>query len=265
MAPGPRLYVLDVGSIGVKNGAAVPAGRGRDMYRVPVAAYVITHPAGNVLYDTGMDVGTIDNPAAVWGSLLDRLVPYMREEDHILRRLQSIGLSPRDISYVFLSHLHCDHAGGIRLFPDAEFVLQRTELETPIPEEMSLFYPEPYRDARYDGTLAECVRSVRLVEGDLDLFGDGRVIAVFTPGHSPGHQSLVVRLDSTGDVLIAGDACINGELVDGAPMVAGTWRRDVCHGSRARIKALQEQCALSICGHDPDLWCTLRHAPEYYD
>ncbi|NLE94754.1 MAG: MBL fold metallo-hydrolase, partial [Dehalococcoidia bacterium] len=151
MAPGPRLYVLDVGSIGVKNGAAVPAGRGRDMYRVPVAAYVITHPAGNVLYDTGMDVGTIDNPAAVWGSLLDRLVPYMREEDHILRRLQSIGLSPRDISYVFLSHLHCDHAGGIRLFPDAEFVLQRTELETPIPEEMSLFYPEPYRDARYDG------------------------------------------------------------------------------------------------------------------
>ncbi len=265
MAPGPRLYVLDVGSIGVKNGAAVGAIGVPEMYRVPVTAFVITHPAGNVLYDTGMDVRMIDDPAAVWGSLLDRLVPYMSAEDHIVRRLQSIGLSPDDISYVFLSHLHRDHAGGICLFPNAEFILQRAELETAIPEDLSLFYPEPYRDARYDGTLAECVRSVRLVDGDLDLFGDGRVVAVFTPGHSPGHQSLVVRLDTTGDVLIAGDACMNGEPLDGAPMAAGTWRPDLCRGSRARVKTLQEQCALAVYGHDPDIWSTVRHAPEYYD
>ena len=265
MTPGMRLYVLDLGSIVLKPECAMAARVEGGEYRIPVPAFLITHPAGNVLYDTGMDTASIDDPLAVWGPLMDQLTPDMKPQDHIVRQLANIGFSPDDIRYVILSHLHSDHAGGICLFPDAEFILQRAELETPKPAGGDLFYPEAYRVARLDGTLADCVRSVRLVDGDLDLFGDGSVLVVSTPGHVPGHQSLIVRLDHTGDVLIAGDAGSDSGQLEDMVIPGGTWRPDLLRRSIARLRDLREESALVIYGHDPDLWPTLKHAPMYYD
>jgi len=265
MAPGMRLYVLDLGSIVLHPSCAMSARPANGEYRIPVPAFLVTHPAGNVLYDTGMDPTTINDPIAVWGPLMDQLTPDMKPQDHIVKRLAAIGFSPRDISYVILSHLHSDHAGGICLFPDAEFILQRAELESTVTDGANLFYPEPYRVARLDQTLAECVRSVRLLDGDEDLFGDGHIVALSTPGHVPGHQSLLVRLDHIGDVLIAGDAGSDSGQLEDMVIPGGTWRPDLLRRSFARLRDLRDKSALTIYGHDPDLWPTLKHSPEYYD
>jgi N-acyl homoserine lactone hydrolase len=260
-----RLYVLDVGSLVLHSACAMAARSIEGDYRIPVPAFVVTHPLGNVLYDTGMDPATINNPAAVWGELLHQLSPNMEPHNHIVQQLAVVGLRPGDISYVVLSHLHLDHAGGICLFPNAEFILQRAELETSVQESAGLFFPEAYRAARLDGTLADCVRSVRLVDGDIDLFEDDRVLVISTPGHTPGHQSLLVRLIRTGDVLLAGDACNEKVQMDDSVIPDGTWRTEPCRRSIGRLRELRERVALTIYGHDPDLWPTLKHAPEYYD
>ncbi len=260
-----RLYVLDLGSIVVDPSCAMAAQTDGGEYRIPVPAFLITHAAGNVLFDAGMDPVTITDPDAIWGPLLDQITPEMSERDHILRQLEVIGLRPDDISHVILSHLHSDHAGGIRFFPNAEFILQRAELETAMPPALGLFYPEPYRDARMDGTLADPVRSVRLVEGDTDLFGDGRIMMISTPGHVPGHQSLLVRLDRTGDVLITADACNDKGQLDNTVIPAGTWKPELSRRSLGRLRELGEKSAMTIYGHDPEQWPTFKHSPDYYD
>ena len=234
-------------------------------YSIPVSAFLITHPAGNVLFDTGMDPVTITDPDVIWGPVLDQITPVMKEDNHILKQLEVIGFCPDDIRYVILSHLHSDHAGAIRFFPTSEFVLQRAELETAMPDSVSLFYPEPYRGARMDGTLAESVGAVRLIDGELDLFGDGRIRMLFTPGHVPGHQSLLVHLDNTGDVLITVDACNDQGQLDNMVIPNGTWKPEVSRHSLARLGPLREKSALTIYGHDPEQWPTLRHAPAFYD
>ena len=109
-----------------------------------------------------------------------------------------------------------------------------------------------------------CVAMTRTADGQLLVAGRMGGILVYAVGNADGSKWSVTKLampellDQTADVYAFADWAH-------VPMVAGTWRRDLCHGSRTRIKVLQEQCALSIYGHDPDLWCALRHAPEYYD
>lgn len=265
MTPGIRLYVLDLGSIVLKPESAVAARSGVQPYRMPVSACLIAHPAGNVLFDTGMDPLTISDPSAVWGDLLDEFTPEMSPEDHIVSRLAAIGVTPGDVAFVVLSHLHSDHAGGICLFPEAEFIVQRAELETAVDEGSRSCYPESYRTPRLDGTLAECVRSVRLVDGDTDLLGDGRVMVISTPGHSPGHQSMVVRLNRMGDVLIAADAGCDRDQVNDSVVTDGDWCPAMVRRSMKRLREMRECCALTIYGHDPDLWLTLKRSPEYYE
>lgn len=265
MVPGMRLYVLELGSIVLPSGNPVAELSGVLPYAMPVSAFLVAHPAGHVLYDTGMDPATITDPSAVWGSLLDQFTPLMHPEDHVVDRLAAIGLQPDDIDCVVLSHLHSDHAGGICLFPDAEFVVQRAELETAVDERRQSCYPEPYRSPRRDGTLAECVRSVRLVEGDVDLFGDGRIQLIATPGHSPGHQSMLVCLDRTGDVLLAADAGCDQNQLDRDVVTDGDWCPALARSSMSRLRGLRDCCALTIYGHDPVAWPTLKLAPDYYD
>ncbi len=106
------------------------------------------------------------------------------------------------------------------------------------------------------------MRSVWLVEGDTDLFGDGRIVMISTPGHVPGHQSLLVRLDRTGDVIIPADACNDKGQLDNAVIPDGTWKPELSRGSLGRLRDLRAKSALTIYSHDPDLWPTLKHSPE---
>jgi glyoxylase-like metal-dependent hydrolase (beta-lactamase superfamily II) len=145
--------------------------------------------------------------------LCDFLKPSQKRDDVIDRQLQKLGYKVSDVKIVITSHSHLDHIGNIEMFPQAIHVLQKKEL-------YQAWWPEKfqrggahvladYDDAR-DFTYLE-------LEGDYDLFGDGSVLILSTPGHTMGHQSVKVRLPETGTVILTGDAIWVEENLEGYP------------------------------------------------
>ena len=100
-------------------------------------------------------------------------------------------MKPADIKYVAVSHTHPDHIGNVELFPQSMLLVQKAEYEWPSPLGVGRFKPE---------------HPVTKLEGDYDVFGDGSVTIIATPGHTPGHQSLLVKLPKTGALVLSGDA-----------------------------------------------------------
>jgi glyoxylase-like metal-dependent hydrolase (beta-lactamase superfamily II) len=174
---------------------------------IPYFFYLIQHPLGNVLFDTGCHPDLITDPGKRLGDAGDDFgfALDIQEGDDVVSRLAEVGLQPSDISYVVQSHLHFDHAGGIEFFPAATFYANRRELQAG-------FWPPPYQESIY--VQADFDHPVRWqpLTGWHDLFGDGRLVIFPTPGHSPGHQSLLVKLDNQNVILVADAAYLPRSL-----------------------------------------------------
>src|SRR6476620_3294056 len=121
----------------------------------------------------------------------DPRMTHWRRPKTLASQLESLGVKPADIKYVAVSHTHTDHIGNVELFPQAMLLVQKAEYEWPNPLGVGRFKAE---------------HPVTKLEGDHDVFGDGSVTILSTPGHTPGHQSLLVNLNETGAVLLSGDA-----------------------------------------------------------
>jgi glyoxylase-like metal-dependent hydrolase (beta-lactamase superfamily II) len=165
---------------------------------MPVVMFIIDHPKGLVVFDTGNNVVISDgNCKSHWNSwICDNLQPSQTRAEVIDKLLEKVGYRVGDVKIVITSHSHLDHIGNIEMFPDAIHVIQKKEL-------YQAWWPEKfqrggahvmadYDDAR-DFTYFE-------LNGDYDLFGDGSVVIISTPGHTLGHQSVKVRLNDTGTV-----------------------------------------------------------------
>src|SRR5574337_716646 len=126
---GMRLYVFTSGSLGGFPKAALQIGGQGNIDWAPVGFYVIKHPKGNVLFDTGNNDKTIQDAAGWWGPLAKGFGLKMTANDAIDVQLGKIGLKPDDIKYVILGHMHLDHAGNMSKFPNATFVIQNDELK----------------------------------------------------------------------------------------------------------------------------------------
>ena len=181
----------------------------------PANMYIIDHPKGLVLYDTGNNVAISDgNCKSHWAAgLCDFIKPSQTRSDVIDRVLQKLGYSVSDVKIVITSHSHLDHIGNIEMFPDAIHVMQKKELyQAWWPEKFQRFGVHvltDYDDAR-DFNYME-------LDGDYDLFGDGSVVILSTPGHTLGHQSVVLRLPETGTVVLTQDAIWMEENLEGYP------------------------------------------------
>ena len=182
---------------------------------MPVVMFIIDHPKGLVVFDTGNNVVISDgNCKSHWNSwICDALQPSQTREEVIDRQLEKVGYSVGDVKIVITSHSHLDHIGNIEMFPDAIHVIQKKEL-------YQAWWPEKfqrggahvmadYDDAR-DFTYFE-------LDGDYDLFGDGSMVVISTPGHTLGHQSVKVQLADTGTVLLTQDAVWVEENLEGYP------------------------------------------------
>src|SRR6195256_160094 len=126
---GPKLYVFTSGSLGGFPKAALQMGGQGNMDWVPVSFYVLKHPKGNVIIDTGNNDKTITDPEGWWGPLAKGFGIKMTKDDAIPAQLAKIGLKTDDIKYVVVGHLHLDHGGNVGQFPNSTLGAQEDELK----------------------------------------------------------------------------------------------------------------------------------------
>ncbi len=182
-----KLYVLDCGwahaadqsrwSPGVNVGVPLDTSD---------SCFLMHHAQGYLLWDTGYPDALASMPAGQASGGLER-----HRTKTLASQLAAIGVKPADIHYIAVSHTHPDHVGNVDLFPGAPVLIQKAEYDWAFAQEKKPFSPDH--------------PTVKL-EGDKDVFGDGSVMIVSTPGHTPGHQSLLVKLPKTGWILLSGDA-----------------------------------------------------------
>jgi N-acyl homoserine lactone hydrolase len=219
---------------------------------IPVAGYLIRLDDGKLaVVDTGMSRLHIDDPDVTWRGTPEAgtLSPVMTREDNFLFRLAQLGLDPRDIDYVINTHLHFDHAGNNDLLGGATFFVQREQYEF---AKDNPDYPNQYWNLpglRYE-----------LLDGEQELFDGLR--AVPTPGHSPGHQSLLLTLPATGPVILCGDAVYSQDNYD-----RDSWTSQAdpaaARDSALMLRAMAaERHATMFYGHDREQARAMRWAPE---
>jgi glyoxylase-like metal-dependent hydrolase (beta-lactamase superfamily II) len=195
---------------------SIPADKQRDV-TIPVSMWVIDHPKGLVVFDTGNNVAVTENCKAYWAAgLCDFLKPSQKRADTIDMQLKKLGYSTDQVKVVVTSHSHLDHAGNLKMFPNAIHVFQKAEL-------YQGWWPEQFQGRSGKGPFViadlEGTRDYNFLElnGDYDLFGDGSVMILSTPGHTIGHQSMKVTTKAGNTYLITQDAVWMQENLDGYP------------------------------------------------
>jgi glyoxylase-like metal-dependent hydrolase (beta-lactamase superfamily II) len=245
-----KLYVFTCGTV-----TAPFRGGENNEIRVPVPCYLIEHEQGRVLVDTGMHPDVRQDPRGRIGWVADMMRLDLPEGEDVAARLQAIGVEPGSLRYLVNTHLHFDHAGGNELIPEeVELVIQRREWEAGHDDDeikSNVYNPSDYDQAR----------EVLAVDGEHDLFDDGKIVLLPTPGHTPGHQSLRLDLDGA-DVLICADACYFEDWLDSEEMPPYGFDKDQELASLRRVRALRDAGAWTIFGHDPAQWASLPLAPE---
>jgi glyoxylase-like metal-dependent hydrolase (beta-lactamase superfamily II) len=151
------------------------------------------------------------------------------------------------------SHFHFDHVGGNALIPNATMLVQHCEWDAGM---------DPNTAARhgYNSRDFDLGHNLRLVDGEHDVFGDGSVVCLPTHGHTAGHQSLRVRLDS-GDVVLAADACYFCQTLPERRLPRYVSDREAMLASLDRLEALEKGGARIFPGHDPEFWRSVPQAP----
>lgn len=259
----PKLYCFHGGSL-VCDKNAITLGRGVGTpYEVPIPYFLIDHPKGKALYDTGMAMGVALDKRKHWGKVCDVYDPKMTQDQFVVNNLAKIGVKPEDISFVIQSHLHLDHAGGLGCFPNAKYVVQQDELRW-------AYAPQWFQAAAYiKEDLFKPINWLVLrgaLDDNYDLFGDGTVRIWFSPGHTPGHQNVAVETEHNGTIVLTGDSCYNTEILDEDVMPGLVWNCEATVNSIARMRHAKNMCGYKIItGHDPESWVNVRKAPEFYD
>lgn len=238
----------------------------------PVPAFLIRHPkAGPILVDTGLHPSIASDPAQNLGRFGNWMYkPALAHGDDVSAQLRSKGVDPASIRLVILTHLHIDHASAIADFPDATFLVTGAEWNAAT----SGFFPtgkgyhRPQFDYAFDFRTVsfddDKVSSYATFGRTIDLFGDGSVRLASTPGHSAGHQSVVVRLKDR-DMVIAGDAIyLEQQLEQGADLPG---RMIDSHNYKRSLQELrlfhrQYPDAVITPGHDASFY---ENAPEKFE
>lgn len=174
---------------------------GEDVH-IPIPWFHIHHPKGNIVIDGGNALEVASDPRGHWGPVAESFFPVMSQDDFCVSAMKNVGYDPDDVKYVIQSHLHHDHTGAIGHFHNATHVVRRREYEYAFTPDW--FTAQAYCRKDFDKLGLEWMflddTSV------IDFFGDDTVLLVSTPGHSVGHQSIMLKLKNSGWMFLAIDA-----------------------------------------------------------
>jgi N-acyl homoserine lactone hydrolase len=248
--------MMDCGGGEFDYGVLVALQRPGEKVFSPFSACVIETDDGPILVETGANPDGRTDPAAAAGERARATTLKLREEDDIRARLKEIGLKPEEVRTVILSHMHWDHAGGCKFFPHATFVVQRAEYRFAL-------YPDKALSKPYVRHLFEGMSTLDLREGDGEVVPGVWVIS--SPGHSPGHQSVLVSLPESGKMLLAFDAINTWANVELETPGGVSWNAALAIDSMRRLVQLaKRENATLVPGHEPDCWSTLKRSPACY-
>ena len=235
----------------------LPDAERSETIELPVSSALLRHDQANVLFDTGCHPAVPENPEGRWGGLAKLMVPIMQPGEDVLTGLSELGLRPDDIDVVINSHLHPDHCGCNAFFRKATFICHADEVAAarkPGSEASGYIAADWDQPMPFDA-----------IERQRDLFGDGRLMLVPLPGHTPGSIGALAQLERSGQYLLAGDTVSLRETLDSGILPRNTWNADALSKSLDEVRRIEASGATIICSHDAKQWDSLRKGLDAYD
>lgn len=248
-----KLYVLYAGDIICKDVSHLNEGSS-DTGEMTLAnpIFLIDHPKGWVMWDSGLsdDLVNLKEGTDAW-------IFHLSMKKTVMAQFEEIGIQPSDVDYFAFSHIHNDHTGNANYFKSAKLIMQEKEYEI-------AFNPDK-KPFNYDDYKALENSEVIKLNGDYDLFGDGTVQFIATPGHTAGHQSLLLNLENTGAVIISGDIAYDEENYQKKSIPSFNTNKEDSLSSIEKINQLVEsENAQLWIQHDAVHFKTLKLSPQYY-
>ncbi|MCJ8337414.1 MAG: N-acyl homoserine lactonase family protein [Pseudomonadales bacterium] len=252
-----KLYVLDCGTVQARDlsvfNPKIDQGVQMDM---AVPCYLIKHPSkGTLVWDAGLSdaIASEENGVEFYEGAFNLSV-----KKTMLSQLQEIGVEPAQVTYFAPSHLHVDHSGNANYFADSTVLMQQAEYQVAFSADAANY--------GFDINNYSALKDAKRIQlqGDHDVFGDGSAVILSTPGHSPGHQSLYLKLPETGPVILSGDLFhFEKNRQDyGIPV----WNdKKSTISSFAKIDNILDQTSAKLwIQHDPEQAKSMRMSPAYY-
>lgn len=248
-----KLYVLYAGSIICRDISQLNDGdseQGEIELANPI--FLIHHPKGWVMWDAGLsdDLVKEENGIESW-------IFHLSMKKTVMAQFEEIGIHPSDVDYFAFSHVHVDHTGNANYFKSARLVMQEKEYQIAFNPYQRPYNYDDYKELEHAETL--------LLNGDYDLFGDGTIRFISTPGHTPGHQSLLLKFEQTGSVLISGDIAYYDENYrnKGIP-IFNTDKNESLVSIEKIEQLLKSENAQLWIQHDKEHFETLKLSPDFY-
>jgi glyoxylase-like metal-dependent hydrolase (beta-lactamase superfamily II) len=251
-----RVYLFDCGLIKGEDPSAY--GLKKDEVKNPdmvVPCYLVVHPKGTLMWDVGL----------IPDSAFKGDKPVIRSDGSettssprpLLPQLAGLGYRPENITYVAFSHYHFDHTANANAFAGSTWLVHASERD-------AMFAASAEHQSAYNRLRTS--KTVILPSTDYDVFGDGTIIIKSTPGHTPGHQVLALKLPKTGPVLIAGDLWHYAEERRAPTAPQYEANREQTIASRAAMEAYLKQSGAQLwIEHDPETFNRLKKAPDYIE
>lgn len=251
-----RLYVFDCGVIHTTNGDSYSLKKEEmGSTEMSIPCFLVVHPKGALMWDNG----DIPDSAFPPGGGPAK-VGVVTQDKPLLPQLAAVGYTPADIKYLAMSHYHGDHVANANYFAASTWLVRKIERDrmfsdTPIPRSDPANYSK-LKDAKI----------VYIDKDQFDVFGDGKVVILSTPGHTPGHQSLFLKLAKTGPVVLSGDLYHYPEERTLNRLPVSEFNKDQTAASRAWMESFLKTTGAQLwIQHDIIGNAKLKKAPQYYE
>lgn len=255
-AAGLRLYVMNCGTIDVADISLFRPGEDVGKRKVLTdSCYLIVHPKGTLMWDTGLPDSLADRPNGVTKG------PFtLSVKKPLLPQLRAIGYPPEKIDYVAFSHMHFDHTGNANAFARSKVIMQKEEYEAAFGPDPSKYDFDPRNYANLKAS------PVHLLTGDYDVFGDGSVVIKRALGHTPGHEALFIKLPKTGNILLSGDIVhFTANWIEKRVPSFNYDKAQSLKTMNDMEKFLKDNHATLWIQHDLEQNEKIKHAPAYYE
>jgi len=255
-APDIKLYVFKCGNISSRDislfSPGVNEGQSKELTD---SCYLIRHPKGDLFWDAGLADAIGPSGIEVFNGAL-----HLSVTNPLRAQLNDIGVQPEDIEWLGISHFHSDHTGNANWFNNATLLIQKEEFDAAFganPQQYG-FNPDSYNQFN--------ASNAQILQGDHDVFGDGRVVIKRAVGHTPGHQMLYLNLPNSGPIMLSGDLYHFTSNREHRRVPSFNFDKQQTLKAMEQIEQyVKETGAQFWIQHDKEQNATIRHAPEYYN